>query len=258
MLSGNIDRLNFSPELGWCVVGWAADQTTIKSHLAIDIVHAHEVVAQSVANQYREDLKENGIGLGDHGFTAILQMDTIGKTLNTLDLSLRRSGTTQEVCPASRHSLEPVIGRLEGMQNHGVYGWALDTINPDTPLSIDILIDGTLVDRVIADLQRDDLLRYPSSCHGFCWPIAESYADGTPRQISARVTNRDVMLDGAPIEATAEPWRLSPGLRRQLRLWQAAREQARTIEKNLYFFGHGQLDNRTVHVTDYLLDRAAD
>ena len=258
MLSGNIDGLHFSPELGWYAAGWAADQTSISSHLAIDIVHAQKIVAQSEANQYREDLKAHGIGLGDHGFTAILQMDAIGKTGNILDLSLRRSGTTQEVCPASRHVLESVIGRLEGIHNQGVYGWALDTIDPDTPLSIDILIDGEMVDRVIADLQRDDLLGYRSSCHGFCWPMAESYADGTARQISARVTNRDVMLDGAPIEAKAEPWRLSPGLRRQLRLWQAAREQVKTIEKNLYFFDHGKLDARTVHVMDYLLDRAVD
>ena len=60
-------------------------------------------------------------------------------------------------------------GRIDGWDGRVVRGWAWDPDRPDVPACLEVLADGRIVGRTIANLFRDDLQRagYGSGCHGF-------------------------------------------------------------------------------------------
>jgi len=85
-------------------------------------------------------------------------------------------------------------------------GWAQDVENPETPVCLDILIDGTRVARVLANVYRADLRRagLGSGCHGFraMLPAGRSGQGRSGQGRSARVEIRRAK-DGAELPWTA-------------------------------------------------------
>ena len=48
--------------------GWALDPTSPNDHLNIEIFLDEELLASSTASLFRDDLKQAGLGEGDHAF----------------------------------------------------------------------------------------------------------------------------------------------------------------------------------------------
>ncbi|MBF0891381.1 glycosyltransferase [Gluconobacter sp. LMG 1744] len=55
-----------------CIAGWAWDESHPENSVGIQVIVNDCVLINSIANRFREDLKECGIGTGYHGFIIIL------------------------------------------------------------------------------------------------------------------------------------------------------------------------------------------
>ncbi len=96
--------------------------------------------------------------------------------------------------PASSCAL---LGKLESASCTQVAGWAWDPMFPDSPTSIDVLVDGRVYATVPADQYRADLQAAGrgDGRHGFVWPLPSALRDGRRHRITARFTDS---LDGVP------------------------------------------------------------
>jgi MoaA/NifB/PqqE/SkfB family radical SAM enzyme len=63
-VTGHVDRVINGDTL----LGWAADPSTPEQRLVVECVHEGRVVATARADEFREDIKELGIGDGAYGF----------------------------------------------------------------------------------------------------------------------------------------------------------------------------------------------
>jgi GT2 family glycosyltransferase len=94
------------------------------------------------------------------------------------------------------------VGELEGIQDGLVFGWCVDSGQPDARVILDICINGETSGTVIADIARTDLLpkfrkasREADACHGFVADL-RVHALNLPGVVTARVANSAQVLPG--------------------------------------------------------------
>jgi GT2 family glycosyltransferase len=87
-----------------------------------------------------------------------------------------------------------IFGQLENI-NGGIQGWAIDRLDPQTPLQLRLTIDGRPEAVLNCNIQRPDLahLHLPAQAIGFAFKIPPRFHDGT-RHVLALAT-----LQGAPL-----------------------------------------------------------
>jgi hypothetical protein len=71
-------------------------------------------------------------------------------------------------------------------------GWALDASVPNTPVSVDLVVDNYVVFTQRADHDRGDVGQ-----HGFVFALTR-YRDGQPHQIAVRYSGTTILLPGSP------------------------------------------------------------
>ena len=85
------------------------------------------------------------------------------------ELDRIRRGIDDRAARGSAGTGNTLRGRIDQWDGRVVRGWMQDTDRTDVPVCLDVLADGRMVGRAIANLFRDDLSRagYGSGCHGF-------------------------------------------------------------------------------------------
>jgi hypothetical protein len=86
-------------------------------------------------------------------------------------------------------------GTVESADCTKVRGWAWDPQFPTSPVSVDILADGKLVQTIAADQLRPDLHRGDNR-HGFEWAIPPALHDGRSHRYTARFNETPDPLAG--------------------------------------------------------------
>ncbi len=87
----------------------------------------------------------------------------------------------------------PFIGYCEGLQNDTLTGWAVNRLDPGTPVRLHILIDGQEITQILADQSRSDVqnaLRTPHDRLGFIFSIPVKFMDGEQHELSVRLQDR--------------------------------------------------------------------
>jgi hypothetical protein len=111
-LRGYVDRIDDD-----MIEGWAQNAAYPEAPVCLDIVVGDEIVGQALANRYREDLRQAGIGNGKHGFCFNLprggyrsQPVTVRRSLD--QAALRYGATYARRCRASGRDFrsEPARG----------------------------------------------------------------------------------------------------------------------------------------------------
>ncbi len=115
MLKGYMDNLLFSVHDGWAVSGWAADFDQIGKALRIEILHEGQILVTGSANKYRQDLFDEGIGDGLHGFLFPLSFDLL-KQAESLELSMRLAGQDIAIGDAVVFQVKPAVGWLNKLE----------------------------------------------------------------------------------------------------------------------------------------------
>jgi len=84
-------------------------------------------------------------------------------------------------------------GVLESSDCSKASGWAWDPKFPNTPISVDVLVDGVFRETIPANQFRQDLVTSGrgDGRHGFVWPIPAALKNGKPHQITARIAEAE-------------------------------------------------------------------
>jgi hypothetical protein len=79
-------------------------------------------------------------------------------------------------------------GVLEASDCTAARGWAWDPLFPNSPISVDVLVDGVYFQTIPADRLRPELTTAGKGDgrHGFVWPIPAALKNGRPHRITVR------------------------------------------------------------------------
>lgn len=105
--------------------------------------------------------------------------------------------------------MSPWYGAIDGFHNNLLYGWALNALDPNSRVVLEVCLNGEVIGSVIADVMRSDFaailkeLDLPESlhsrlhdfCHGFVADLGAAYR-AKAGTLSVRVANTDVVLRG--------------------------------------------------------------
>jgi hypothetical protein len=178
------------------LVGWAYDPGNSDDLLDIEVVDGTEVVGVGRTGEYRQDLKEAGIGDGFGGVSIPLQ-EGVFDDEQEHDLYLRIADTDIAITRPKIIQKKEWPGHVDGVSGDVLTGWASNPAQPAVPLEIDVIVDGTFAERVIADQPRRDVPEYyGSSLCGFTWAVPLELADGRSHHITARIANTSAVLSG--------------------------------------------------------------
>ncbi|MGZ9008358.1 MAG: glycosyltransferase family 2 protein, partial [Telluria sp.] len=96
-------------------------------------------------------------------------------------------------------------GAVEGMHRGLVYGWAVDTMNPEARVVLEVCRNGDVIGTVMADVARTDLAEAfaaaigkppTDACHGFMADLGPG-ADREDAVLTVRIANSESVLDGS-------------------------------------------------------------
>jgi autotransporter passenger strand-loop-strand repeat protein len=174
-LTGNLDQVTRDR-----IIGWARDAARPDERVRLRIFDNDVLVGEVVADRYRRDLHEAGIGDGFYSFEfevpgglSPLMRHAI-RVQRTSDRSELRSPPL--VVPAQPFTMTaPAVpaasprGCLDVVTRERLAGWALDPAHPDKPVALQILDNGAPFASVLANCYRPDLAEagVGSGRHGF-------------------------------------------------------------------------------------------
>lgn len=174
-LVGSFDGLD-----GYHAIGWARDETIGDLPVSIDVLANNRRVASGVADLFRGDLLEAGIGKGKHAFRIPLPLDLCDGQAREISV---RAGPAGVALPPGVHQFQQsagLTGHLDGLDGGFVVGWIRNSSEPEKPLRVELHIDGQLA------------TTGQSAAHGSAEPrfalrVPASALDGRPHVISVHV-----------------------------------------------------------------------
>ena len=225
-LMGHIDAVELRADKSWVLVGWAHDPDSPGELLEVEVVEGAEIVAIGRTGEYREDLKRNGLGDGFCGLTVPLPQGLLDDE-SEHRLHLRLAGTELAITAPIAVRRTDYVGHVDGLEAGVLNGWVLSPAAPGKPLEVDVLVEGTFVERVVADHPRQDVPQYYGNLFcGFRWPVPSQLNDGQRHEVAVRVARTSFVLPEhvsyAHGQADAEPLAASlveipPSLRNERR-----------------------------------------
>jgi RHS repeat-associated protein len=103
---------------------------------------------------------------------------------------------------------DPLYGGSHDLADcNTIAGWAWDQRQPNTPISVDVLIDGNFYMRVLADVYRPDLVSagIGDGRHGFSLATPVWLRDGVTHSITVRPAGASFLLASTPRSLTCAP-----------------------------------------------------
>ncbi|WP_156473874.1 glycosyltransferase [Acetobacter malorum] len=203
------------------LAGWASDGTVTPVRLRV--LDNGVTLGTVLAQTYRADLTKAGIGTGHHAFEFVIEgglSDTENHDVRVERIEDRAAlvGSpwivratrapaivVPEVAPLPRPPQACGQGYLDYVGHRRVCGWAQDAARPNVPVTIQILDNGRLITKVLANRYRGDL-DVPGSGggrHGFDCLLPVPFTP-TERHVIR------VLRDHDGVELLGSPWVLDP------------------------------------------------
>ncbi|MGG7663506.1 T9SS type A sorting domain-containing protein [Dyadobacter sp. BHUBP1] len=178
--------------------GWVWDKNYPDVALTVELVEGSTVLATARADQYRADLKNNGTGTGNYGFT----IPTPGILLDgtTHQLSIRVKGSSTLITGSPKALNCTLGGSFEGTDCYTLNGWAWDKNNPGDALTVVVKEGSTTHTTAVANIFRQDLKNNGTGTgnYGFKIPLPAVLRDGNTHQISISLQNLNYTLPNSP------------------------------------------------------------
>lgn len=190
---------------GWIARGWAFDAEAPDAPVRLLLRCEDGVLGEFLAD--RRGVGADGSGRWDFALRLPDRL-TDGRPHWLAVLAAKDGRELPRRADALFHP-SPFLGRLDGVVDGTLHGWAIDERAPRQPVVVTVTIDGARAGMVSGDLKRPDLAAALGSDgrHGFCFPLPAALFDGRPHRVSAHIANTDRTLEGGPLEV-----RLSPAL----------------------------------------------
>ena len=104
--------------------------------------------------------------------------------------------------PEPRPEAADIVAHIDGIDAHGVWGWAFDKNIPTRRLTIEALIDGQVAGRTPAEIYRHDLqqLGFGDGHAGFRVEFPPTFFNGDEREVKVRIVETGTLLTEIPIK----------------------------------------------------------
>ena len=157
---GHVDSISSTS-----VSGWALDPDLGASPATVNVYVDDHLFGSFNANGNQAGLTGTH---KNHGFTVDLSSLPAGSHSITLTVTDNRTSDESEVVffDSFINNHQP-IGQFESANGTTLTGWAFDPDTPDSPIPVDIYVDGVYAKTVTADISRPDVAALPSPDHGF-------------------------------------------------------------------------------------------
>lgn len=181
--------------------GWARALDEPERRVVVEILDGDSVVGRGVADLYREDLRDAGIGEGSHGFRITLSRGLLDPGVHRLQARVANEPgmldgeVSVECAPEADASVK---GIFDGVDGHVAHGWVCTLGDPERRLAVEIVEGGRVVGRGVADIYREDLRMagVGDGKHGFRIRLSRVLLDGRVHRLHARVAKGESMLQG--------------------------------------------------------------
>ena len=183
--------------------GWAVDFARADEPVLLEVLVDGVPVVDAVADLARPDLHAAEVTGASCGFAVDLASVLGDGAEHHVAVRCARTSADLDGSPVKvRTALgaDPdVVSNLDPIE-WSVRGWAYRLSEPETPLVIEVSIDGRHFSEVRCENPRPDLepTEHPSSC-GFDLALPESIADGFPHFVDVRVRESRRRIAGAPV-----------------------------------------------------------
>jgi O-antigen biosynthesis protein len=177
-IRGRVDGIE-----GLDVVGWAQDGADDLA-VTVDVLANNRWVASGAADQYRQDLRDAGIGSGRYGFRISLPLNLCDS--RTYEISAQAGPNAQALDPTTVFRYQSrATGHVEGLKGAYVVGWVSDSQQSEAELEVDLHVDGK---RVVSGTAS----RCATEGFRFALRLPPEFMDARPHILSVRV--RDPFL----------------------------------------------------------------
>lgn len=186
-----VDKTNIS--------GWARNIRQpierVKAQIKID----NEIEVVTVSDIYTETLDKKGLGDGCYGFSLSTPDRLFDGKVHIVEVFV--DDVFELPCEVSNtFCFEPKApqykGRIDGIKDRKVKGWALDVHNSTSILTVEILDGDSVIATTLCDIERKDLRKagFKTSLAGFSTPIPLQYCDGDKHLLALRVLGEKTIL----------------------------------------------------------------
>ena len=162
---GSLDRVARD-----CVEGWVQDEGQPGEAVTVRIYDNGLPLGVAVADRYREDLKQAGVGDGRHAFVFTVPSGLDPGVRHLIDVRRADDGRRLDGAPVIREvqastlahpsraaSAPPWRGDLDLATRARLEGWAWDPSAPNEPVALVVLDNGAVIARILANRFRRDL-----------------------------------------------------------------------------------------------------
>ncbi len=190
------------------IYGWAWNRQQPDSPVNVDIYDGDTLLATVKADRLRQDLLNAGVGNGYHGFSYSVPASL--KDQQAHSVSVRLSGTEVKLDNTPKlitcgGAPPAYAGYHDGPADCRVIaGWAWDSNQPNSPVSVDIYDGETLLATVKANVFRQDLAvaGKGNGYHSFSYTLPPALQDGRAHLIVAKYPKTNISLGNPPKQIT--------------------------------------------------------
>jgi len=196
------------------IQGWAYNKSSPGEPVIVSIYIDEKKVTEVLSNEYREDIREYGIGNGNHSFSYCLpngitinEKSKVEVYINGNEFLLPGNPefTVEDPNQSSAANIEEnsafkLQGSFDEASDKIISGWAFNQNNPQAPCAVDVFIDDIFFKTISADNFREDLKQsgIGSGKHGFNFILSLKYNDGKHHTVDIRFSNTNKHLPGSP------------------------------------------------------------
>ncbi len=203
-LCGNLDTVSAVE-----VCGWLADRAHFNQVLRVEILVDGVIVGNTVANVYRQDLEDAGIGNGLHAFVFKFPEPLkqgrykIVARVAGQGLMIKGSGI-YEIVPQLNPSLSHYEGGIDFVSSKTCVGWCWRKDSPEQNPVMEILVDGVVAGECCANKFREDLSKagIGNGNYGFTFVLPPQFSSAN--LIAVRVKGEKELLCSPKKVASAQ------------------------------------------------------
>lgn len=189
--------------LGICdengIRGWVIDTHNPNERLEVEIFIDGELIVKTLANIFRQDLLDNGIGDGYCAFHVAIPNKFFDGIEHSVAVKEVVTGVLVTGSPKT-FTLKRLKGTVDFCDENGIGGWAIDMTKPHVPVELEIFIDDSLVFHITANLFRQDLFdtKLGKGNCAFNVSIPGKFLDGVEHSVSIQEVVTKTGLQGSP------------------------------------------------------------
>ena len=142
---------------GAVVSGWGVSRSDINNHAHVRIVLDGNEVCRGVADEFRADLKQAGLGDGKHAFQIKLPFDCVGQADSKLEIFVDDEAVPIDGTPGENGSWLKVEHSVSGGSDGVIEGWVFLPDFPEQKVLVRLKNSALIVGEVLAQNYREDL-----------------------------------------------------------------------------------------------------